>query len=43
MASLSLALALGDYVGSGGRVESLFIDEGFGTLDKERLEKIGTL
>ena len=43
LASLSLALALGDYVGSGGRVESLFIDEGFGTLDKERLEKIGTL
>jgi exonuclease SbcC len=43
LASLSLALALGDYAGSGGKVESLFIDEGFGTLDKERLEKIGTL
>ena len=43
LASLSFALALGDYVGSGGGVESLFIDEGFGTLDKEKLEKIGEL
>lgn len=42
MASLSLALALTDVVqqNSGGiRLDSLFIDEGFGTLDQESLDK----
>jgi len=43
LASVSFALALGEYVGSNAAVESLFIDEGFGTLDKERLEKLGNL
>jgi exonuclease SbcC len=43
LASISFALALGEYIGSNASVESLFIDEGFGTLDKERLEKIGNL
>ncbi|MCL2741252.1 MAG: hypothetical protein FWE70_03970 [Oscillospiraceae bacterium] len=41
MASLSLALGLSDVVqhGSGGvRIESMFIDEGFGSLDPEALD-----
>ena len=41
--SLSLALGLSDIVQScskkASRIESLFIDEGFGTLGKEELEK----
>ncbi len=40
LASLSFALGFGEYLGTEGRVESLFIDEGFGTLDKERLGKV---
>ena len=47
MASISLALALTDVVQnrSGGiQLDSLFIDEGFGTLDNETLDKaIGVL
>ena len=43
LASLSFALALGEYIGKNASVESLFIDEGFGTLDKERLDRIGEL
>ena len=43
LASLSFALALGDYIGKGASVESLFIDEGFGTLDREKLDRIGEL
>jgi exonuclease SbcC len=42
MASLSLALGLSDYVKettSQIKIETLFIDEGFGTLDKETLAK----
>ncbi len=38
--SLCFALALGEAVGS-YHLQSLFIDEGFGTLDKETLEKVG--
>jgi len=46
MASLSLALGLADVVQarSGGvRLEALFIDEGFGTLDDEALQEVLTV
>jgi exonuclease SbcC len=43
LASLSFALGLGDYLGRNAKVESLFIDEGFGTLDKETLSKLEDL
>lgn len=36
--SLALALGLSDLAGSHTRIESLFIDEGFGTLDAETLD-----
>lgn len=38
LTSLALALGLAELAGGRGRIESLFIDEGFGTLDSESLE-----
>ncbi|MCG8620104.1 MAG: AAA family ATPase [Desulfobacterales bacterium] len=38
LVSLSLALALSDLVSSKTRIDSLFLDEGFGTLDPETLD-----
>lgn len=38
LVSLALALALSDLVSSKNRIESLFLDEGFGTLDADTLE-----
>lgn len=40
LASLTLALAMVDYLSQGSPLESLFIDEGFGTLDPETLEAV---
>lgn len=45
LASLALALALGDHIGSmaargTARLESLFLDEGFGTLDPDTLSTV---
>ncbi|MGE0494849.1 MAG: AAA family ATPase [Vulcanimicrobiota bacterium] len=40
LASLSLALAMVDYLSEGRPLESLFIDEGFGTLDQDTLEVV---
>ncbi len=38
LVSLALALALSDLVSSNTRIDSLFLDEGFGTLDADTLE-----
>lgn len=38
LTSLALALGLSDLAGKNVRIDSLFIDEGFGTLDPETLE-----
>jgi len=46
LASLALALGLADVVtaeAGGSRMEALFIDEGFGTLDEETLEDVMTV
>lgn len=47
MASLALALALGDHIQSmaahgAARLESLFLDEGFGTLDPDTLDVVAS-
>jgi exonuclease SbcC len=47
LASLALALALGDEIGSlaasgAARLDSLFLDEGFGALDQNTLETVAT-
>lgn len=41
--SLSLALALSEKLSRGAKLGSLFIDEGFGTLDAETLESINQI
>ena len=38
--SLALALGLSDLAGNNVKIDSLFIDEGFGTLDSETLETV---
>lgn len=38
LVSLSLALALSDLVSNKTQIESLFLDEGFGTLDPDTLD-----
>ena len=38
LASLALALGLSDIAGRNVRIESLFIDEGFGSLDSDTLD-----
>ncbi|HEV7209640.1 MAG TPA: SMC family ATPase [Mycobacteriales bacterium] len=46
LASLALALGLADVVtaeAGGARIEALFVDEGFGTLDEDTLEEVMTI
>jgi exonuclease SbcC len=46
LASLSLALGLADVVqaeSGGARIETLFVDEGFGTLDDDTLDEVMTV
>ncbi len=46
LASLALALGLADVVtaeAAGTRIEALFVDEGFGSLDEETLEEVMTV
>lgn len=40
MVSLSMALALGEMTRGSAEIDSLFIDEGFGTLDQDSLEEV---
>ena len=42
LVSLSLALGIADFASRNVRVESLFMDEGFGTLDNDILEDVMT-
>ena len=39
MISLAMALSLSDLASQNVKIDSLFIDEGFGTLDEEALDK----
>ncbi|MCW5319386.1 hypothetical protein GTQ43_39220 [Nostoc sp. KVJ3] len=41
--SLSLALALSEKLSRGAKLGSLFIDEGFGTLDAETLQSVSSI
>ncbi len=41
LASLSLALGVSDVLSSDAHLESLFIDEGFGSLDQETRDRVG--
>jgi len=43
LVSLSLALALSELSSGRSRLESLFLDEGFGTLDSETLNALESL
>jgi exonuclease SbcC len=46
LASLALALGLADVVtaeAGGARIEALFVDEGFGSLDEDTLEEVMTV
>ncbi len=43
IASLSLALALSDYLAGHKALGALFLDEGFGTLDMEALESVASV
>jgi len=43
LASLSLALGVSDILSSAARLESLFIDEGFGALDEETRERVSDI
>ncbi len=43
MASLSLALGVSDVLSSQANLESLFIDEGFGSLDDETRERVSEI
>ncbi len=43
LASLSLALGVSDILSSTARLESLFIDEGFGSLDEETRERVSDI
>ncbi len=40
LVSLAMALGLSDIAGNGRKIESLFVDEGFGSLDDETLYKV---
>ncbi|MFN8509550.1 MAG: SMC family ATPase [Deinococcaceae bacterium] len=42
LASLSLAIALSDHLAGNARLGSLFLDEGFGTLDPQSLESVAS-
>jgi len=43
LASISLALGVSDVLSANARLESLFIDEGFGSLDEETRERVSDI